>query len=108
MDTLSRRGRIAGAAAIAVFVAACSSQAGGGSTPAASAAPQASAGAGAAVTVNVHQDATLGAYVTGESGRTLYLLTKDSANTSTCSGNCAATCSGSVRLVRRWTAAVRL
>ncbi len=35
------------------------------------------------------QDAKLGAYLAGENGMALYLLTKDTANTTTCSGGCA-------------------
>jgi predicted lipoprotein with Yx(FWY)xxD motif len=56
---------------------------------AASAAPAASSAAAAAPGVNSVSDPTLGAYLTGLDGRTLYVLTKDSAGTSTCSGTCA-------------------
>lgn len=90
MNRLSGPARILGAAAVAVFVAACSSQ--GGATPVPSVASQPSAAAGGSptvYTVDVHQDATLGAFLTGEDGKSLYLLTKDSANTSTCTDQCA-------------------
>lgn len=39
--------------------------------------------------VTVAQDPTLGAYLTGENGRTLYVLTTDTPGVSTCSGGCA-------------------
>ncbi len=46
--------------------------------PAASAAPAASEGAGGAVhELTVVQDPTLGAFLAGDNGRTLYVLTKD-------------------------------
>ena len=51
--------------------------------------PSSSAGAGEAYTVNAVQDATLGAYLTGEDGKTLYIFKNDSADTSTCTGGCA-------------------
>ncbi|MCL4394429.1 MAG: hypothetical protein M1482_06430 [Chloroflexi bacterium] len=37
----------------------------------------------------VGQNATLGSFLTDSSGRTLYLFTKDTTNTSNCSGSCA-------------------
>jgi plastocyanin/predicted lipoprotein with Yx(FWY)xxD motif len=105
--------RAAGMAAIAtILVAACSGSgdgsAGGSVTPvgpastpagpaAAPTGAPASAGSGggstaslpAAYVVSVAQDPTLGAYLVGEDGRALYLLTKDSADTTTCAGACA-------------------
>ena len=44
-------------------------------------------GAGAAV--NVGQSAALGSFLVDSKGMTLYIFTKDTANTSTCSGACA-------------------
>jgi predicted lipoprotein with Yx(FWY)xxD motif len=91
MDALTWPRRITGALAVAVIVAACSSQ-GGGGTPAPTQAPQpssAAAASGAVYSVEVHQDAALGAWLTGEDGKSLYLLTKDSAGKSSCNGNCA-------------------
>lgn len=46
--------------------------------------------AAAALTIEVKQDATLGAFVTGKDGMTLYLFTADSGGASACSGDCAA------------------
>jgi predicted lipoprotein with Yx(FWY)xxD motif len=95
--TLTARG-LAAALAVAALAAGCGAGAGYGgqpsgptATPAASAGtPSTSAGpAGTAYTVEIHQDATLGAFLTGEDGRSLYVLTKDSVGTSTCSGACA-------------------
>ena len=58
-----------------------------------SSAPSASAGGGTgeAYTVAVAQDASAGAYLTGEDGRALYLFGSDTAGsgTSTCTGQCA-------------------
>lgn len=85
-----------GAAAIALVVAGCASQGGASSPP--SSAPQASSSPGAssgarpsdtAYTVDLHQDAALGAFLTGEDGMTLYLLTKDGPGTSNCVDSCA-------------------
>lgn len=92
MDALTRPGRIVGALAVALLVAACSSQGGGGASTAPSTAAQpsaAAAGSGGVYTVSVTQGA-MGAHITGEDGKTLYLLTKDSAGTSTCTDQCAA------------------
>lgn len=72
--------------------------AGGASSPAApsaapSVAPSGSAagatGAGGSVTLGVGASATLGSFLTGASGMTLYIRTSDPANGSSCSGGCA-------------------
>lgn len=47
------------------------------------------AGGGGGLTVAAGNSAALGALLTGASGKTLYVLTKDSANASTCTGSCA-------------------
>ncbi|HJW21883.1 MAG TPA: hypothetical protein VJ506_05585 [Candidatus Limnocylindrales bacterium] len=89
MNALTGPRRIAGALAVAAFVAACSS---GGATPSPTAAPQSSSSAqasGSVYTVAVQQSAAFGAYLAGEDGKALYLLTKDSSGTSTCTGQCA-------------------
>jgi predicted lipoprotein with Yx(FWY)xxD motif/plastocyanin len=88
--TLRASGLLAG---IAILVAACSA----GSTPSAAASAAASAGASAsaaasgAVAVDATQSATLGAYLTGANGMTLYVFKKDSGGTSACTGSCATT-----------------
>ena len=51
--------------------------------------PGASEGGGVVFVVNMTDDATLGAYLTGEDGLTLYIFTNDSPDTSTCSDACA-------------------
>lgn len=92
MHLLARRGSLAGAAVVALVVAACNAQ--GGSTPVPTLAPQSSSAAaasGATLTVEVHQDATLGAFLTDQDGNSLYMLTKDSPGTSTCTAACATT-----------------
>ena len=79
-------------AATAILLAACS---GAAATTAPTAAPTAApvasvAAPAAAVQVKVAQDPKLGAYLTGADGRSLYLLTSDTMNTTTCTGGCAA------------------
>ena len=82
-------GALAGSILAIVALAGCASQnAGGGTSPGPT---KAAAGSPGAYSVDVHQDAALGAFLTGEDGKSLYLLTKDSSGTSTCTGNCATT-----------------
>jgi len=90
---LVRLGALFGATLL--IVAACSSSSGASSAPsvaptaAASAATSAAAG-GETYTVAVVTDAKLGAYITGEDGKTLYTFAADSANTTACTDACAA------------------
>jgi predicted lipoprotein with Yx(FWY)xxD motif len=55
----------------------------------AAATPTPVAGGGGGVTVATATSPTLGVYLTGASGMTLYILTKDAPNQSTCTGSCA-------------------
>ena len=73
----------------AALLAACNAQTGAGSTnpPAATSAPSTAAAAG--LTLVVRQDATLGAFVSGKDGRSLYVFKNDSGGTSACTGSCA-------------------
>jgi predicted lipoprotein with Yx(FWY)xxD motif len=57
-------------------------------TAATPAAPAATAAPGG-FTIDTTGDATLGAYLTGANGMTLYVLTLDAADASSCSGTCA-------------------
>jgi predicted lipoprotein with Yx(FWY)xxD motif len=41
------------------------------------------------LTIGSANDPTLGTYLTGQNGMTLYILTTDTSDTSTCSGTCA-------------------
>jgi len=77
-------------AALTLVMAACGAYGGASTAPstAPSGAPSTEPG-GTVHTVNAVQDATLGAYLTGEGGRTLYIFTNDGAGTSTCTGGCA-------------------
>jgi predicted lipoprotein with Yx(FWY)xxD motif len=112
MDIRIPLGRAARTGSLAVasilFVAACASSAAGGGAPAAPAAagggpygggygdaaapasraPTTSA-AGGAYEVKTATDATAGAFLTGEDGKTLYIFTKDKPGASACSGDCA-------------------
>jgi predicted lipoprotein with Yx(FWY)xxD motif len=82
-------GLVVGAAFV---VSACSAAA---ATPVITAAPvvptpTTAAPAGATgVTLASTNDAKLGGYLTGANGMTLYILTKDTADTSSCTGTCA-------------------
>ncbi len=89
MDALSLPRRIAAVLAVTALAAACSSGAAAG--PTSPAQPSSAAGGSGSITVNVAQAANLGAYLTGADGKSLYLLTKDSVGTSTCTGACATT-----------------
>ena len=84
---------------IVLVAAACTSAGGASSAPstapsAAAASAAASAGASAASSGEEYDVAvangTVGAYLTGEDGKTLYTFKPDSANTSTCTDSCAA------------------
>ncbi len=83
MLRFTRSGGLVATAAVAVLVAACSSQAGGGATN-----PPAASSAGGGVEVDVAQGGP-GAHLADSAGKSLYIRTSDSANTSTCSGGCA-------------------
>jgi predicted lipoprotein with Yx(FWY)xxD motif len=86
---------LAGAAALALGLAACGSSgssggpySAGANTSAVSAASRASAG-GQAATVDVANAGGLGQVIVDASGRTLYLFQVDTGTTSNCSGACA-------------------
>lgn len=80
-------------AGVAVILAGCGAYGGGATPPASTPAAQASnpvaAGSPGVYSVDLHQDATLGSFLVGEDGKTLYLLTKDPKGSSSCTGNCA-------------------
>jgi predicted lipoprotein with Yx(FWY)xxD motif len=82
---------------LVLIVAACSSSGASASAPAGvdqppSAAPSAggsAAAGGEEYVIASATDATVGAFLTGEDGKTLYIFTPDSANTSACVDACA-------------------
>jgi predicted lipoprotein with Yx(FWY)xxD motif/plastocyanin len=80
------------AAGVAVLVLGCAGA--GAPSPVASEAPAsppaAESPAGASIEVTLATDATLGDFLVGEGGKTLYLFTRDSGGASSCSGDCAA------------------
>ena len=80
--------------ALVLVVAACSSSGASASAPAAQPSAAASAAGSAAAggeeyVIAAATDAKLGGFLTGEDGKTLYIFTPDSANTSTCVDACA-------------------
>ena len=92
-----RRGVVVVAAAVAFALSACASPGGGATNapatpPAGTAAPGTTAPgspAAAGVTLALAEHATLGAFVTGANGMTLYIFTPDTATTSACVDQCA-------------------
>jgi predicted lipoprotein with Yx(FWY)xxD motif len=88
---LSMTGFLGGALLV---VAACSSSASPaanvlGATSSPTAMNSGSPAAMSSITIGSTNDPTLGAYLTGENGMTLYVFTNDSSGTSTCTGTCA-------------------
>ncbi len=79
----------AGLAAAALMVAACSSA---GTTPTASVAGATAtpAASSSAVQIGVSSGSSLGSFLTGPNGMTLYVFTVDKPDQSNCSGQCAA------------------
>lgn len=87
-SNLRRIGWLAGV--IGLVLAACNGATGGpygggGATPK----PTTAGGGGSVYEVKIANDATIGAFLTGEDGKTLYVLTKDTPGVSTCTGSCA-------------------
>jgi len=87
-------GALPAVAAVIVIVAGCAQ--GGAASPTPTAAPAASQPAGSEaasapgeVYTVAMQQGSLGAFLTGEDGKSLYMLAKDSSGTSTCTGSCA-------------------
>lgn len=79
---------------LAILAAACSSSSGSSAAPsvAASAAPSAASSGGAGDVYTVAKaSGSVGDFITGEDGKTLYVFTADSANTSTCTDACSTT-----------------
>jgi predicted lipoprotein with Yx(FWY)xxD motif len=68
--------------AMVALLAACGQPAGAGTSG-----PPASTAAG--LTLELRQDATLGAFVAGEDGKSLYVFTQDSGGASACVDECA-------------------
>lgn len=88
-----RRSVVAVAAAAAFVVGACATPGGGASAAPTTAGQPTTAPASAAtgaLTLEVAQDATLGAYVAGADGKALYIFTPDTGTTSSCNDECAA------------------
>ena len=83
-----RRSVVAVAAATAFAVGACAAPGGGASTaPTTVSEPS---GAPAELTLELLTNDTLGSYVVGEDGKSLYIFTPDTGSTSSCNGECAA------------------
>jgi predicted lipoprotein with Yx(FWY)xxD motif len=91
---------LAASGILALLAAACSASSTGGSAapsaqaptdaPSAAASAEGSGAAGEAYEVDV-ATGTVGKYLTGEDGKTLYVFTADSANKSACADACATT-----------------
>ncbi len=88
MGLRNRLVSLASLLAAAMVVAACSASA----TPASSVLGASATPSGMAmdsITIGSTNDATLGAYLTGENGMTLYVFTADSSGKSSCDASCA-------------------
>ncbi len=98
-STWAQRRLVRGIAVLAAAAAVLSACAAPGSSTAptsapataapATAAPATSVPAGSGVAIDVRQSASLGAYVAGKDGLSLYVFANDTAGTSNCSGDCA-------------------
>ena len=88
-DRTSTSRRVASLIAATVFLFAACSGATTSTGPTAAPAAPAAAASSASYQVKVAEDPQLGAYLTGEDGKSLYLLTADSSDTTTCTGSCA-------------------
>jgi predicted lipoprotein with Yx(FWY)xxD motif len=90
MRPISRSLSLAGFALGAALIAAACSSAAATPAPADAGASTGPSAAGAtSITLASTTDPTLGAYLTGQGGMTLYVLTKDPADSSTCTATCA-------------------
>jgi predicted lipoprotein with Yx(FWY)xxD motif len=96
---MGRLGGVVVLVAAAAVLSACAAPGAGPTTAPATGAPAtgapatgapATAAPMAGVTLAVSQSATLGAYVAGEAGMSLYVFKNDTAGKSACSGQCAA------------------
>ena len=88
-NTTSRIRPIAALAGLLVILAACTGSGGASASPS-TAAASAGASSAAAETYEVTvANGSVGAYLAGEDGKTLYTFKADSANTSTCVDTCA-------------------
>ena len=76
-------------ASAALLLGACSATGGSPSPSAEAPSPSASSETGGAYEVDTATDATLGAILVGEDGKTLYIFKKDSGGKSACNGDCA-------------------
>jgi predicted lipoprotein with Yx(FWY)xxD motif len=90
---MSRTGVAAALIGVAVLVAACGSSGSSSSSAPAASAAQSSTGSSAPATgVSIGTaKGSIGTYLTGRSGRALYLWAADSSGKSSCSGACAST-----------------
>jgi predicted lipoprotein with Yx(FWY)xxD motif len=100
-DTIRTTKALSGLGAIALLIAACSGSGATTPKPSTAAATQPPATTAATASAAPSEDAevyevelgdtdTLGQFLVGEDGKTLYLFTPDSADKSVCNGDCAA------------------
>jgi predicted lipoprotein with Yx(FWY)xxD motif len=80
---------IAALAGLLTIVAACSSAGGASSAPSTGASTPGASSAGGEIYEVTVDNGSVGAYLAGEDGKTLYTFKPDSANTSTCTDACA-------------------
>jgi predicted lipoprotein with Yx(FWY)xxD motif len=83
MNPFRSRPALVAGLALTIFIAGC------GSSGASQAPVGSASGGGAALTIGTGTSASLGTYLTGPSGLTLYTKSGDTATSSTCTGSCA-------------------
>ena len=89
MRPISRPLSFAGVALGAALIAAACSSAAATPVPVDTGTPVASVAGAAGITLASTTDPTLGEYLTGQNGMTLYVFTTDTPDTRACSGTCA-------------------
>ena len=85
----TRLGRLALVGTVVLVFAACNGTASGPYGGGAASSPTNVGTGDSAYEVKIAHDPTIGAFLTGEEGKTLYVLTKDTPGVSTCTGTCA-------------------
>jgi predicted lipoprotein with Yx(FWY)xxD motif len=88
MSSFRSRPALVAGVALAIFVAGCGSSGASQGTGAGSQAPGSSAAAGT-MTIGMATAASVGTFLAGPNGHTLYTKSGDTATSSTCTGNCA-------------------
>ena len=85
----TRPGLVALVGTVALVLAACNGSTGGPYVGGTRPSPTNAETGSSVYEVTIANDTTIGAFLTGEGGKSLYVLTKDTPGVSTCTGSCA-------------------